>query len=291
VAPGHFYEAFKNTYKGEDMKNLGNTGVRKAMSHAAAIGLSAVACGVLGFVMLSSAAAAELRLYAGAGLKQPLDLVVDNFQKKTGHRIIVDYDGSGRLLTKLELTGQGDLFIPGEGFYIDKLHPGAVHSRRTIVLRAPVIAVSKKHPGNITSLADLARPGVRVGLGDPQAMALGKTADMILERSGLKANVLKNTVVFAATVKQLALYASEGTVDAAIVGRPDALQFSDTVRSIPIPREFYEPDMISVAVLTSTVDLQAACALRDFLVEPSSREVFMRFGFNEAPPSVPAAQQ
>ena len=265
------------------MKNRRKSSFQRLMSHAAAIRLSAVVCGVLGFVMLSSAAAAELRLYAGAGLKQPLDLVVDDFQKKTGHQVVVDYDGSGRLLTKLELTGQGDLFMPGEGFYIDKLRPGAVHSRRTIVLRAPVIAVSRKHTGTITALADLARPGVRVGLGDPQAMALGKTAETILKRSGLKAAVLKNTVVFAATVKQLALYAAEGTVDAAIVGRPDALQFSETVDSIAISRELYEPDTIAVAVLTSTVDQQAACALRDFLASAASRDVFVRFGFEAAP--------
>lgn len=266
------------------MKNSTKNGIHRAMSRTVtAILLAVAACVMLIAGMLSPSLAAELRLSAGAGLRQPLDLVIDEFQKKTGHRVLVDYDGSGRLLTKIELTGQGDLFMPGEGFYLDKLRPGAVHSRRTIVLRAPVIAVSRKYAGAITALADLARPGVRVGLGDPQAMALGKTAETILERSGLKAAVLKNTVVFAATVKQLALYASEGTVDAAIVGRPDALQFAKTVDSIAIPRELYEPDTIAVAVLTSTVDLQAACALRDFLVEPSSRKVFMRFGFDEAP--------
>ena len=223
--------------------------------------------------------AAELRLYAGAGLRQPLDVIVDDFQKKTGHRIIVDYDGSGRLLAKLALTGQGDLFIPGEGFYIDRLQPGTVHSRRTIVLREPVIAVNKKFTGFIASLADLARPGVRVGLGDAQAMALGRTADTILERSGLKASVLKNTVVFAATVKQLALYVAEGSVDAAIVARPDALQFADALRSVEIPRELYEPDTIAVAVLKTTVDEKAACELRDFLSSAYAVAVFEKFGF------------
>jgi len=263
-------------------------GIHRAMSRTGATLLLAAGVCILMSAVLPAARAAELRLYAGAGLRQPLDLVIDEFQKKTGHRVLVEYDGSGRLLAKLELTGQGDLFVPGEGFYIDKLRPGTVHSRRTIVLRAPVIAVNKKNPGAIASLADLARPGVRVGLGDPQSMALGKTADTILERSGLKAAVMKNTVVFAATVKQLALYASEGTVDAAIVGRPDALQFAETVTPVTIPRELYEPDTIAVAVLTSTVDLQAACALRDFLTGAAARTTFMRFGFDAAPPDTAA---
>jgi len=228
-----------------------------------------------------SAIASELRLYAGAGLRQPLERIVDDFQQTTGHRVIIDYDGSGRLLTKLRLSGQGDLFMPGDGNYIDKLSTDNVHSRRTIAIRLPVIVVNRKSPrgAGIVKLSDLARPGIRVGLGDPQAMVLGKTAVMVLERSGLQEAVLKNTVVFVATVKQLALYVAEGTVDAAIVGRPDALQFQKKVRTVMMPCELYEPDSIEVAVLNSTVDLQAACALRDFLAGSAACEVFVRFGF------------
>ncbi len=237
---------------------------------------------LLCFGMVSrSTIAAELRLYAGAGMRQPLDLIVDDFQKKTGHEVIIDYDGSGRLLAKLKLAGQGDLLMPGEASYIDKLAAGVVNSRRRVAGRVPVIAVNRIRSGNdsITAMSDLARPGIRIGLGDPQAMALGKTAVTVLERSGLKGAVLKNTVVFAATVKQLALYVAEGTVDAAIVGRPDALQFQKQVRIVAIPLDFYEPDSIEVAVLNTTVDLQAACLLRDFLAEPAACEVFEQFGF------------
>ena len=53
--------------------------------------------------------------------------------------------------------------------------------------------------------ADLGKPGIRVGLGDPKAMALGRTAEDILDHSGLKQAIQKNTVVRAATVKQLML--------------------------------------------------------------------------------------
>ncbi len=224
--------------------------------------------------------AAGLRLYSGAGLRQPVDCLIESFQKKTGHRVAVDYDGSGRLLARITASGQGDLLMPGSLVYIEKLKKkGLVHSKKYIVAHTPVIAVTNDKKKSITSLEDLARPGIKVALGDPKAMALGKTAATILERSGLKEEILPNVAVYGATVKQLALYAAEGTVDAAIVGRTDAVQFSDRVGMVAIPDKLYDPETVGIAVLTISADIKAACELRDFMSSPEAIEVFKQYGF------------
>jgi molybdate transport system substrate-binding protein len=236
----------------------------------------------MGLFILSSAmvSAAELHFFAGAGLRQPVDRLVEDFQKKTGHRVFVDYDGSGRLLARITASGQGDLFMPGSFFYIEKLQAqGKVHSWRPVVAHTPVIAVNKSRAEGVTKFEDLAKPGVRLALGDPKAMALGKTAMKILERSGLKDNILANVVVYGATVKQLALYVAEGDVDASLVGRADAFQFRDRVVMIPIPDEYFEPETVAAAVLTTATDLKAATALQDFMASPEAIKVFESFGF------------
>jgi len=225
-------------------------------------------------------AAAELHLYAGAGLRQPVDQLIEMFQQRTGHCVMVDYDGSGRLLARIRVSGQGDLFMPGSLFFIQKLEQqGRIHSLRPIVAHTPVIALNQNTKAKIRSLENLARPGVRVALGDPKAMALGKTAAVILKRSGLAEAVQSNVSVYGATVKQLALYVAEGMVDASIIGRADAFQFRDRIKMISIPEALYDPETIAIAVLDSSTDLKAACALRNYLSAPASRKVFERFGF------------
>jgi molybdate transport system substrate-binding protein len=90
-----------------------------------------IALTALSFLMLSftSASAAELHFFAGAGLRQPLDRLVDDFQKKAGHRVVLDYDGSGRLLARITASGLGDLFMPGSFFYVEKLQAqGKIYS-------------------------------------------------------------------------------------------------------------------------------------------------------------------
>ena len=68
--------------------------------------------------------------------------------------------------------------------------------------------------------------GVIVGMGDPKAMALGRTAEDILKASGLGEPIRKNTVVRAATVKQLVLYLLKGLAHA---GLPIDPTFTTTI--------------------------------------------------------------
>ncbi len=238
-----------------------------------ALCLSSILCPAMVF-------GAELHFFVGAGLRQPVDRLVENFQKRTGHRVLVDYDGGGRLLARMTASDRGDVFMPGSFFYIDKLQAqGKVHSWREVVLHTPVIAVNKSKAGTVTRFEDLATPGVTLALGDPEAMAFGKAAVKMLERSGLKEKILANVIVYGATVKQLALYVAEGNVDASIVGRTDAFQFRDRVEMIPIPEALFEAEIVAAAVLTTTVDLEAATALQDFMASPEASRVFEQFGF------------
>ena len=73
---------------------------------------------------------ADLLLFAGAGLRQPTDQLIQTFQKESGHTVRVTYAGSGQLMSSILASGQGDLFMPGAFFYIKKLEGSTV--RRTL---------------------------------------------------------------------------------------------------------------------------------------------------------------
>jgi len=223
---------------------------------------------------------ADLLLFAGAGLRQPTDQLVETFQKETGHAVSVTYAGSGQLMSCILASGQGDLFMPGSVFYIEKLaEMERIDSFKTVAAHTAVVGVNIQKTNLIRSFDDLARPGVRLALGDPKAMALGKTAETILSRSPLKEEILKNVVVYGATVKQLAMYVSEGDVDASIIGRADAFQFRDRIQMIPIPDAYFQPETVAIAVLKGTKHREAASRFRDFMASRQGISVFDHFGF------------
>lgn len=68
-----------------------------------------------------SAQAAELYLYAGAGLKDPVEKIVKQFEKETGNNVTIEYGGSGQLLARYNTVKTGDLYLPGSSDYVEKL--------------------------------------------------------------------------------------------------------------------------------------------------------------------------
>ena len=50
--------------------------------------------------MAFSSQAADLYLYAGAGLKDPVEKIVQQFEKNTGNKVTVEYGGSGQILAR-----------------------------------------------------------------------------------------------------------------------------------------------------------------------------------------------
>lgn len=229
---------------------------------------------------LNTACAGDIFVYCGAGLRQPVDKIFNEYKKATGKRVIIEYSGSGQALARYRATGKGDLFISGSQFYTDQLRKeGKVIESFPLVLHIPVVAVSRKSSGMVKSFADLSKPGVRVGLGDKKAMALGRTADMILDNSGLKEAILKNTVVRAATVKQLTLYVSKGNVDAAIIARADAFQNPEELVWFDIDPGWYKPETVTMAVLKSAQDLDTSAGIAEYFRTSHALEVFGKYGF------------
>jgi len=62
---------------------------------------------VLIFSWCATGFSAELLLFAGAGLRQPTDPLIERFKKKTGHTVRVTYAGSGQLMSSVLASGQG----------------------------------------------------------------------------------------------------------------------------------------------------------------------------------------
>ena len=223
---------------------------------------------------------AGLLLYSGAGLRQPVEQLVSRFQAETGIKVRIDFAGSGQLMTRYLASGKGDVFLPGSHFYVNKLKDkNEVTWSQQVVLHVPVVGFPLSGKVKIGSFEDLTKSGVKVGLGDPKAMALGRTAEDILAASGVGEAVLKNTVVRAATVKQLVLYLLKGDVDAAIVARADVVQKKDKLGMIEIDPSWYKPEIVTAAVLKASKQPEQAQKLAEFLSSPQGVEVFGKFGF------------
>jgi molybdate transport system substrate-binding protein len=260
-----------------------------------------VLLGVLLLTSISGCSKEEpksLTAFIGSASKPPMEEAIKAFEEKTGIAVYANYGGSGAMLSQIELSGSGDLYIPGSPDYIVKAErKGDIDaaSVKKIAYLIPVIAVQHGNPKNIQSLTDLAKPGIEVGIGNPQAVCVGLYAIEILDYNHLLVDVSKNIVVNVESCEKTATLISLKSVDA-VIGW-DVFHYWDPDKidviylgSEQLPRIAYIPG----AVTRFAKDSESARKFLDFLVSTQGQQIFQKWGYitaeSEARKFAPSAE-
>ena len=228
--------------------------------------------------------AADLRIFSGAGLMKPMEELRQNFEHRHGVSIDVHYGSSGEIFGMLATGQECDVFIPGaEKYTMDAVKNGWIDQASIVKLvkHVPVIVVPGGNPAGIQGLDDLARPGVKVALGDPKAPAIGKVARKILEKAGLWEAVDPNVTVFAPTCNQLLIYTALGQADATI-NWLDVTTWAEGKGKVAVVRIDDARNIVKTiptALHVSASDKPQAKALNDYIASEEGLAVWEKWGF------------
>ncbi|MCB1204861.1 MAG: substrate-binding domain-containing protein, partial [Verrucomicrobiae bacterium] len=129
---------------------------------------------------------------------------------------------------------------------------------------AIVIAVPGGNPSGVKTLADLARPGLRVGLCNAEQSTLGFMTNAMLRQTGLLEGVRKNVVVEVPTADFLVNQMRAGSLDAIIVYEVNVAPHGDLFEMISLPEE-YSKAVQPFAVRKDSPNAQLAGRLLEFL--------------------------
>jgi molybdate transport system substrate-binding protein len=225
----------------------------------------------------------ELMVFAGSASKPPLDEAAQLFHKQTGIQVYLTYGGSGAVLSQMKLSQTGDIYIPGSPDYLLKAQKENTidsSSAKIIAYLVPVIGVQRGNPQNIQTLADLTRPGIKVGIGNPGAVCIGLYAVEIFDSNKMLGDIKKNLATQAESCEKTATLLSLKSVDA-IIGwdvfdnwDPEHIEVV-YLKPQQLPRIAYIP----AAVSNYTRDKPGAQAFIDFLVSTDGQNIFRKWGY------------
>jgi len=225
----------------------------------------------------------SITIFCGSASKPPMEEIAAQFERERKVKVNMIFGGSGTLLSQMELSKRGEIYLPGSPDYIiigERKKLLIEKSDRIVAYLVPAIITPGGNPAGIHSLEDLTRPGVRVAIGNPETVCLGLYGIEILEKSGLLKGVMGNVVTFAASCEETANLAALSKVDA-ILGwsvfhswNPDRMEFVP-IAPERIPRISYVP--ISIPVFTKDSDLSQAFI--DFVLSPLGREIYEKHGY------------
>lgn len=231
----------------------------------------------------------ELRIYCGAGMRPPVERVARMFeQTHPNTRVSISYAGSGCLLAQLTFSRRGDLYLPGETFYLNQARDGGfLTETQHIAYFVPVILVAKGNPKGVKGIADLLRPDLHVAIGQPDACAVGRVTKVIYDRAGLWSKLEARQPRQALNVPELAYWVAIGAADAAMVWQAQARQFKDNCDSLPVPANLYDPVDISVGLLKFVKHADLAREFMRAVASPESRAIFKEEGYTLQPGKTP----
>jgi molybdate transport system substrate-binding protein len=228
----------------------------------------------------------ELLLYCAAGIRPAVAQTVETFAREHGVKIVTNYAGSETLLSTIRLARSGDLYMPGDKHYVEQARQeGMILSQRSVCYWVPTILVQKGNPKNIRGLQDLLQPGLKLGLGDTKACAIGRTTKQILAKNNIAWDDIEKNLAFQSlTVNELGMQIQAKSLDAVIVWDAIAQYYSDYGDQVPIARDKNVLSTVDVGVLKFTEHKKLAEKFVDFLVSEQSQDIFEKHNYRTTPP-------
>ncbi len=221
----------------------------------------------------------SLTVYSGAGLSKAMDEMGQAFEEKYGAKVNFNYAGCAQLLGQMEINKTGDVFVGGSiGDGDTAVQKGFTDKYIEVAYHIPAIAVPKGNPAGITSLADMAKPGVKLILGDTQSNAIGKKGEKIFAKNNLTDAIADNVVARDATVNEIVTQIGLKQGDAGLIWEDNGYGAED-IEVITIPEDQNAIDKVPACVLSFTTNKELAQAFVDFLSSKEGKEIFVKHGF------------
>lgn len=203
--------------------------------------------------------------FCAASNRAVMEAVRADYEQETGREIQIQYGASQTLLSQLEVSQTGDLYLPADDSYLTMGREKDLLDEQIAIARMQVvIAVPKGNPQKIATFDDLLRDDVRLAQANPDAAAVAKITRQVLKERGEWDKLDKATDVYRTTVTDVANDILVGAADAGIV-------FDAVLHTYP-DLEFVELDdfegvqsQIAIGVLKSAKDPTAALHFARFV--------------------------
>ncbi len=236
----------------------------------------------------SSAAAANLTVFAAASLTDAFTELGRAFDAQTGNRTAFSFAGSQVLRTQLENGAGADVYASAnDAQYSPLVSKGLVAAGQAFVRNKLTLIAPKNNPA-LKTLNDLTRPGLKLVIGDRAVPAGDYTRRMLaaIDRAGtygkdFSARTLKNVVSEETNVRQVALKVQLGEADAAVVYATDVTPtLKPLVRVIPLPSRFNQNASYPIGVLKGSASPEAAQAFVTYVQSAAGQQILRKWGFS-----------
>lgn len=233
-------------------------------------------------MLIASAAAAEVRVFAAASLTDALKQIAADYQSKAADKIIFNFGASSFLARQIEEGAPADIFFSADEAWMNELAKKSLvvkETRRSLLSNSLVIVVTDDSALKITAARDLTNSAVKkIALADPTTVPAGKYAKEYLDKIGVWPDVSKR-VIPTENVRAALAAVEAGNVEAGIVYKTDAAISKKVKVALEIPRKEGPQISYPTALLGQSKNPSESKRFLEYLRGADAIAVFRKFGF------------
>lgn len=234
----------------------------------------------------------RVTVFAASSLTEAFEVIRVAFEDAhPGVEVEYSFGGSSALATQIEEGAPADVFASADEAQMQRLLAAdRVRSASVFAGNALVIVTPEDNPARIDGPVDLARPGVKLVLAQPD-VPVGAYSRQALEALGrlegyppsFARDALANLVSNEPNVRGVLTKVQLGEADAGVVYVTDAMVAGTEVRRIDFPEGVAPVARYPIAVTTRASNPAAAEAFVEFVRSPEGQRILADAGFG--PPS------
>jgi molybdate transport system substrate-binding protein len=216
-------------------------------------------------------------------------LAADFAKMYPGHKVVFNLDGTQALRTQVQNGAYADVFISASNAYTKELTTGGffvTDSVKPLTSNYVIVILPAKNSTGIKSLADLAKPGLKIAMADKSVpvgtataavMAnLAKTTDY---GTAWNSSVYSNVVTYETSEPAVASKVQLGEVDAGFVYESTYTAGTDRYQSITIPKTVNYLQTYTIGVMKQSTSKGAAADFETFMLSSVGQQDLKDYGF------------
>lgn len=245
-----------------------------------------------GAVSAADSPAMDLTIFAAASLTGAMNDLKPVFEAAhPGSSLTINLDSSATLETQIKEGAKADVFLPASAKNMDNLEADGLIDNKSVIPYAEnklAILVPKDNPAKITSLADLAKPGVNI-VSQTKEVPVRKYTEQMLNKTAedtaygpefveaFKKNIISEEINVAASATKVSL----GEADAGITYFSDVTKdIGEKVMIIEIPDQFNVVASYEAGILAESAHPELAEEFIDLLTSSDGKNTLKYYGFS-----------
>jgi molybdate transport system substrate-binding protein len=233
----------------------------------------------------------KLTVYAAASLDDAFNQTATAFTaNNTGVNFTFNYAGSDVLATQLIQGASADVFASADHAQMQNVQNAGLMNNSSVTTFAEnklAIIVPTANPANITSLADLAKPGIKLDIANSSVPVGNYTLQMLALASnnttygtGFAKSFMGNVVSEETNVNDVVVKVALGEADAGIVYKSQVpTAYLSKVEVITIPDSVNVVAQYYIGVLSASPNAQAAQNFINYVKSPDGQAILASYGF------------